>query len=900
MKNTFLYIASALLVLLASCGGGGEEHFISDADFMSQVRTDLEAKKQQLPDGGFFSILDSAGLTTYEREALEFLYAYMPESDIVDQSGDFFLDNIRLTRQAISEMPWGSRLDESLIRYFVLPLRVNNEPLDSARKVFYGMLKDRVKSMSMLDAIIEVNHWCHEKVVYTPSDGRTSSPLQSLRTAFGRCGEESTFCVAAMRSVGIPARQVYTPRWAHTDDNHAWVEVWVDGKWHFLGACEPEPVLDLGWFNAPASRGMLMHTKVFGNYNGAEEVMVRQQNFTEINVIDNYAKSARMDVTVLDTDGKPVPEATVEFKVYNYGEFYTVATKKTDANGKTFLTSGLGNLFLWASKDGKFGYERLSFGKEAEKSVTLCHEPGEEMELDLDMVPPPVHFDKPAVSPEQRAQNDRRNAIDDSIRNAYVATMMNHDKALAWAQQNALDTATVTPLIVKSRGNHAVITGFLTAAADKSLAVSLLQSLSSKDLRDIPQDVLTSHFSSSVRQPGIDDKVFNEWVLCPRVELEQLTAYKPFFQNAIDAATADSYRADPAKFVEWVKSNIRLDKNVNLASIPVSPAGVWNAKVADLRSLKVFFVSVCRSLGIPAGLNPVNGKAQYRHNGSLLDVDFEAAVQQSADKGMLSIAYNATPDLQNPRYYTHFTLSKYENGSFRLLDFESGDTDLGDGADWASMSRNLKLEKGYYQLCTGTRQPDGSVLSHLTWFNIGDAPANVSLIMRESEAGKQVIGNLDASLTYQPLAWEESGITSKDEAQKALKDGADGYYIAIILGVNEEPTNHVLRDIAALKGDFEQWAQPVYMFFPNADKLAKFRLQDFPGLPATIRFGMDSDICLQKAMAEGGQLGDPDQLPIVVLAHTDGRVFFASQGYTIGMGEQLMKVIHNMSRCACK
>ena len=37
-------------------------------------------------------------------------------------------------------------------------------------------------------------------------------------------------------------RQGYTPRWAHTDDNHAWVEAWVNGKWYFLGACEPEPV----------------------------------------------------------------------------------------------------------------------------------------------------------------------------------------------------------------------------------------------------------------------------------------------------------------------------------------------------------------------------------------------------------------------------------------------------------------------------------------------------------------------------------------------------------------------------------------------------------------------------------------------------------------------------------
>ena len=155
-----------------------------------------------------------------------------------------------------------------------------------------------------------------------------------------------------MRSVGIPARQVYTPRWAHTDDNHAWVEAWVDGKWYFLGACEPEPVLNLGWFNAPASRGMLMHTKVFGRYNGPEEVMYRTPRYTEINVIDNYAPTAKADVTIVDADGKPVADAKVEFKVYNYAEFYTVASKQTDADGKTFLTAGKGDMLVWASKDG--------------------------------------------------------------------------------------------------------------------------------------------------------------------------------------------------------------------------------------------------------------------------------------------------------------------------------------------------------------------------------------------------------------------------------------------------------------------------------------------------------------------------------------------------------------------
>ena len=154
--------------------------------------------------------------------------------DSLDYTRDFYVQNVDCTLRARGEMPWGISVPEREFRNFVLPIRVNNENLDSSRAVFYEELKDRVKGLSMHDAALEVNHWCHEKVTYRPSDARTSSPLASVKTSFGRCGEESTFAVAALRAVCIPARQVYTPRWAHTDDNHAWVEVWIDGKWHFL------------------------------------------------------------------------------------------------------------------------------------------------------------------------------------------------------------------------------------------------------------------------------------------------------------------------------------------------------------------------------------------------------------------------------------------------------------------------------------------------------------------------------------------------------------------------------------------------------------------------------------------------------------------------------------------
>ena len=226
MNLTFKLALVFFLLLTLSCK---ERHLFSDQSELATVTRDFEDKQKALPHGDLFRIFTTS-LTTEEREALMFLYAYMPIGDITDYSGDYYLMNVRYALKTRQEMPWGNRIPEREFRHFVLPVRVNNENLDESRKVFYKELKERVKNLSLYDAILEVNHWCHEKVIYTPSDSRTSSPLASVKTAYGRCGEESTFLVAALRSVGIPARQVYTPRWAHTDDNHAWVEAWVDGQ----------------------------------------------------------------------------------------------------------------------------------------------------------------------------------------------------------------------------------------------------------------------------------------------------------------------------------------------------------------------------------------------------------------------------------------------------------------------------------------------------------------------------------------------------------------------------------------------------------------------------------------------------------------------------------------------
>ena len=249
-RNPHLSILSILSLLLIFSSCHRNPHFLTDRAYRQQVEQDYESRLAQFPILNSQLQLDT--LCRAEREAMQFLYAYMPYSDLADYTPDFFLDQVRYAFTARKQMPWGKAIPEDIFRHFVLVYRVNNENLDTARMAFYHALKERVQGMTMEEAALEVNHWCHEHVAYRAADSRTSAPLATMRTSLGRCGEESTFAVTALRSVGIPARQCYTPRWAHCDDNHAWVEVWVanpDGKggqWKFLGACEPDPELNMG------------------------------------------------------------------------------------------------------------------------------------------------------------------------------------------------------------------------------------------------------------------------------------------------------------------------------------------------------------------------------------------------------------------------------------------------------------------------------------------------------------------------------------------------------------------------------------------------------------------------------------------------------------------------------
>lgn len=895
-----------LLLLVALCSACAEKHLIQDASYRALMEQDLQQKRDCYPEGALFDVLNRTDLTLAEREALQFLYAYMPLSDMADYDGDFHLMNVRASFKARQEMTWGKEVPELLFLHFVLPERINREALDSSRVVFYDELKPRVAGLPLREAILEVNHWCHEKATYTPSDARTSSPLATVRTAYGRCGEESVLLVAALRSVGIPARQVYTPRWAHTDDNHAWVEAWAGDGWHFLGACEPEPVLDLGWFNAPAARGMLMHSKVFGRYNGPEEVMKVASTYTEINVTDHYAPTASLQVTVVDVQGAPAADAKVEFKLYNYAELYTVATKQADAQGRCSLTAGKGDMVVWASKEGHYGYAKVSFGKDEQIQVTLSHTPEDAVAEEWDLVPPVEGVKLPAVTDAQRAENNRRLAYEDSLRMAYTQTFFNKETARVFAKEEGLDEETVVRLLVGARGNHAVITTFLCeqpTAEKRAAALDMLTRISGKDLRDVPIEVLRDHLNCSEQLPACsqaaaakegkpEDPYFSLYVRNPRVNDEPLSTCKSFFQQAFSAEEVATYRANPMEWAQRVAQEIKVVADCNVGSSPITPEGVWRAKAADAHSRDIYFVAAARSMGIPARIDDVTGKVQLlTADQGVLDVRFGEREPVASPTGTFVARYQPTKVNSNPKYYNHFTLSQITpDGTLQLLSYDEGDIDMGGGASWLNtFKQGTRMDEGNYLMVTGTRLASGAVLARMEQIPVKQGERTErELVMRQSSDQVQVIGNFNSESLFTPWDGTQTG-----EKQTLLAACGRGYFVVGVIGVAQEPTNHALRDIAALQQELEAWGRTIVLLFPDEESARRYKAADFPGLPANIIYGIDTDGIAKQAI-EGMKLNPQGGLPVVLIADTFNRVVFASQGYTIGLGEQLLKTIHGL------
>ena len=884
MNKKISLVVAAILIgcMMAGCG---KKHFISDRTYRAQVHEDYQSRTKlaERRSEVLFAGMDS--LCVKEREAMEFLYAYMPYSDLADYDFLFFLKQVRYAFKAQQEMPWGKQVPEDIFRHFVLPYRVNNENLDTARMYMFTQLKERVANLTMEEAALEVNHWCHEHVAYRGADARTSAPLATMRTALGRCGEESTFAVTALRSVGIPARQCYTPRWAHCDDNHAWVEVWVydpetkQGTWKFLGACEPDPMLNMGWFAEPSSRCMMVHTKAFGRYHGDEEVVKGTATYAELNLLSHYADVCRATVRVTDENGKPMSGVDVKFKLYNYAEYYTLATFKTAADGTASLTTGKGDLLVWATDGERFGYAKMDTRKDSVVNLQLNHRSGEEYVENLDIVPPASNAHLPEVSAEMQAANQCRITFEDSVRNAYISTFYCNRKDLMngtadlkaqSSNLNILPNANMTQEQIaetmrRCEGNYEEIIMFLnrhTAKSDFPL-YSYLKSFSDKDMRDITADVLDAH----ITHPAEPVAIYEKGLLPARISNELVRSWRQPLADAMKKEGVSSVE----QVKEWTLKNIAVDDTGNYYNCPISPMGVYELRHSDAHSRDIFFVAACRSLGIPAYIDNAKGEILVARGGEWIVVSLAAggkADNQIAGQTALTVKQSGNTADNSPQYWKHYTIQRFENGDFVSLDFE-------DDARVAEFPYTINLAPGYYCLSTGNRDEKGSVRSRLSFFELkAGENRSVEVLLRTLEdAGDHEIAAINSK--FEVIA----GMATVEDY------GGDKGFVFISLGDYREPSKHLVKELIEQSEKLAQWGGMIYMLVPEGVPAMSW---DIPGADISA-WRKAKDDPLENMLVNTLGINEPVTYPIVACIRPDGTITYHSVGYKIGVVEQMLR-----------
>ena len=124
-KHSILIFVSVLVLIISSaliisCRQSG--HFISDQAYRQLVQQQFE-KRLAVAAGRQEALLGvfKEPLSPEEKEALEFLYAFMPLSDLANLDGQYFLNQVRSALKAREFFSWGKTIPEDIFRHFVLP-----------------------------------------------------------------------------------------------------------------------------------------------------------------------------------------------------------------------------------------------------------------------------------------------------------------------------------------------------------------------------------------------------------------------------------------------------------------------------------------------------------------------------------------------------------------------------------------------------------------------------------------------------------------------------------------------------------------------------------------------------------------------------------------------------------
>lgn len=687
-----------------------------------------------------------------EQVFLKLLYGSLPASDTAGVPIEIIRSYARHGVYLLEQEPRVRDIPEDIFVHYVLYPRINSETLVHCRPFFYEKLAPVIRGLEGEAAVLAVNRWCAGQMTYASTDDRTIDPLTAYFSGSGRCGEESTFAVTALRSVGIPARQVYATWWSHCDDNHAWVETYVQGRWRFLGACEPEPVLDRGWFNRAASRAMLICSRRFCSFGVPDEVLCRTEGSCMLyNQTSRYCRTTCLEVLVLDGACQPVRGGEVRFFVLNAGKMSLIAALETDYQGRVILETGLGSLYMEASYGEGFTWTVLNTNKETACTLHLTDVAPKEGDFHWDLMAPAA-----LCGPRRLTEQEAREKMVTLQRARQQREIKQKDRPVCETGDPALDAA------FKEAGrNGQVLRTFYEAHPEGR---SLLLNLSPKDWKDVTLPVLEAFLPEKLP--------FQPLVHSPRIGFEALSDWKTAVLEFLTAAQKRVFSQEPEAAWDWIQQTFREGGYRWAQGLWLQPEVALKLRAADERGRKLLFVAIMRALGIPAKLNH-----------------------------------------QSPQYWNgerFCTAGEREDLSLLILEgpHPSGDSwslDRWVCGRWCPLGipeeQSMRLPMGTYRIITTNRLPNGDQLAWCRIFRLGRKEEKLAVQVRsgnpEQMLARYPIGLQDRPGPIELRIWLEPGTEPTEHILNELASCAESFQHGRLRLVLLVPEGEQFRDFRA-------------------------------------------------------------------------------------------------------
>ena len=843
--------------------------------FMQEMERGFEVQMDRLGEGRAKVEAVLSACSKDEAEALKCLYASMPVSDAVDYEPELFLSYAKHGGFLWESGPFAGKIPEEVFAGYVLHHRVNNEDLTPCRPFFYEKLRERIQGLPMAEAILNINYWCAEEATYRTTDGRTASAACVYRSAYGRCGEESTFAVSVFRSVGIPARQVYVPLWSHCDDNHAWVEVWSDGAWKFLGACEPEEVLNKGWFTNASSRAMMVHSRWLLPAKPKEELVGRKGMSLVVNQLKTYAKTTNVEVTVINADGTPASGAEIRFEVLNYAGFGEIACVHAGEDGKKTLETGLGTVQVTAYKEGAY----------AEQLVNAAEQHSCTLKLGQTVCQPDVWTEMivtaPKDSPVNRCVQSEEEILLGREKSKKATEKRMAKEAAFYDEALGAKAAGCMPEPFRERaveimklacGNQSEIARFLENDMEAACKMDLLNSLREKDYLDITADILEEHCSQAAAfAEKWEKELFVPYILCPRVDNEMIRPFRSFLQSWLSGEEKQKMADDPKYVWEFVCGHLKSDEQLEYGNLITSAQGALTSGYGSELTKRVVSVQILRTLGIPSRLNPSDRMLEMWKDGAFVALEEREGQSEVRTAGIVIEQQEG----KTWTYYQNWTIAKFDGTKYQTLQLsdESGLPVYGE----------IPLFPGQYKILTANRLPNGNVFAKQFVFTLKEGEKRqIVLEQKEADVKDMLEDNDITDFTVQ----KEDG--TKRRLSELVKEKR-GLFIWLEEG--KEPTEHILNEIRQRSEAYNQLPADLYFVVQNPEvkkdptlaktlaelEHAKFLVDDF---------GADMETLARRMYLE------PGKLPLIVIVDQEMKGIYGVAGYNVGSADMILKILN--------